>query len=393
MQVPVSERLTVNGERYVTTMSNSQHDTKGNERPRSSAGRKRKRRALKKKPRVLEQNERKSYEDIVEQFSRIRVMVVGDFISDEYIYGKPFKLSREAPVVVIRHQGERVVPGGAGNAVNNLASVGARAYPVGMVGNDRLGKELLNQLREKRVNVDAIVVSNIISTTAKTRIMAGDDHTSKQQVIRIDKVNQDVNPSRLQETVYQNFKTVAEKVDAIIVSDYGYGVVSRRITSELEALAKRKIVVVDSRYQIMRFRGVTAVTPNESEAERATRLRIQSTDDVVRAANRLQSRLDLKAVLITRGNRGMALLDDKGAIHHIPIFGSDDVTDVTGAGDTVATVFTLAVAAGAGYYEAACLANCAAGIVVMKSGTAVITREELLEAVKKNREGQGMVDV
>lgn len=297
-------------------------------------------------------------------------------------FGKPFKLSREAPVVVIRHEGEMVVPGGAGNAVNNLASIGANVFPVGILGNDRLGNNTLSHLKAKRVNLDAMVISNIVSTTSKTRIMAGDEHTSKQQVIRIDKVNEHAISSRLQENVYQNFKAVAEKVDAIIVSDYGYGVVSRKIAKELEAVAKNKIVVVDSRYQIMRYRGVTAVTPNESEAERATRIRIQNNDDVERAAHRLQKRLDLTSVLITRGNHGMALLEKKSDIQHIPIFGSDDVTDVTGAGDTVATVFTLALAAGARFYDAACLANYAAGIVVMKSGTAVVTKEELVEAVK-----------
>ena len=346
----------------------------------------RKTRSSRRKSRSRKQQKNMGFEEIIEQFSRIRVMVIGDFISDEYIFGKPFKLSREAPVVVIRHEGEMVVPGGAGNAVNNLASIGAKVFAVGILGNDRLGNNTLSHLRAKRVNLDSMVISNIVNTTAKTRIMAGDEHTSKQQVIRIDKVNEHSISSRLQESVYQKFMATAEKVDAVIVSDYGYGVVSRRIAKELETLAKEKIVVVDSRYQLMRYRGVTAVTPNESEAERATRIRIQDTDDVIRAANRLQNKLDLKSVLITRGNHGMTLLEKKSVVHHIPIFGSDDVTDVTGAGDTVATVFTLAVAAGAEYHDAACLANYAAGIVVMKSGTAVVTKEELLEAVKKNRE-------
>ena len=366
-------------------MTNNNDSNKEPNRESSKTEKKPTRRGSRRRSRSPKKPEqKKSFEQIIEQFSRIKVMVIGDFISDEYIFGKPFKLSREAPVVVIRHEGETVVPGGAGNAVNNLAGVGAKVFPVGILGNDRLGKELLNHLRNRRVNLDAMVVSNIVNTTSKTRIMAGDDHTSKQQVIRIDKINQEVNPSRLQENVYRNFKTTAEKVDAVIVSDYGYGVVSRRIAGELEEMARQKIVVVDSRYQLMRFRGVTAVTPNQSEAERASRVRIQNTEDVVRAAHRLQNKLELKAVLITRGNHGMTLLEEKSAVHHIPIFGSDDVTDVTGAGDTVAGIFTLAVAAGAGYYDAACLANYAAGIVVMKSGTAVVTKEELLEAVRKN---------
>lgn len=331
-----------------------------------------------------EQKTKLTFETIAERFASIKVMVIGDFISDVYVYGKPFRLSREAPVVVIRHEGESIIPGGAGNAVNNLASLGVQVSAVGILGNDKLGNDIMAQLREKKAAVDRMVLSNIVSTTSKTRIMAGDDHTSKQQVIRIDKINQETIPSRLQEKIYENFKAVAEKVDAVIVSDYGYGVISRRIISDLSDLAKRKVVVVDSRYQVIRFQGVTAVTPNESEAERATRIRIREDADAERAASHLYSKAGLKAVLITRGNHGMTLLENPTTVHHIPICGSDDVTDVTGAGDTVVATFTAALAAGAGFYDAALLANCAAGVVVMKSGTAVVTRRELIDAVRKH---------
>ncbi|MBN2467705.1 MAG: bifunctional hydroxymethylpyrimidine kinase/phosphomethylpyrimidine kinase, partial [Deltaproteobacteria bacterium] len=249
--------------------------------------------------------------------------------------------------------------------------------------NDSLGNALVKQLTERKVNVDGVVRSHIVSTTAKTRIMAGDDHTSKQQVIRIDKKNDEPIPARLRTRIYDHFAKISKEVDAVLVSDYGYGVISPRIITELAPLAKQKPVVVDSRYQLMRFRGVTAVTPNESEAEMASRIRIVDDKDVKRAAVSLKKRLSLRAVLITRGNRGMSLLEDAGRLWHIPIVGGDDITDVTGAGDTVATVFTLAVAAGAGFYDAARLANCAAGIVVMKTGTAVVTTAELTDAVKR----------
>jgi len=326
------------------------------------------------------------YQEIIDKFSRLKVMVVGDFISDIYMYGKPFKLSREAPVVVIRHEWENIVPGGAGNAVNNLASLGCKVCAVGILGNDEPGNNIIAQLNDKKVNVDGLVLSHIVNTTSKTRIMAGDDHTSKQQVIRIDKINKGLIPSRLQENIYNKFNSLSKDVDAVIVSDYGYGVVSRRIISTLQELARRKVVVVDSRYQIMRFRGVTAVTPNASEAEKATRMRLVEDKDVLRAANFLKKKLELKAVLITRGNRGMTLLEEPDKISHIPIFGHDDITDVTGAGDTVATIFTLSLAAGASFFDSACLANYGAGIVVMKSGTAVVTQNEIGEAVKKHYE-------
>ena len=327
------------------------------------------------------------FRKIIEKFSQQKVMVIGDFISDIYIYGKPSKLSREAPVVVINHESERIVPGGAGNATNNLASLGCQVYSVGILGNDELGNNIISQLNEKKVNVDGLLLSHIVTTTSKTRIMAGDEHTSKQQVIRIDKANKGPIPSRLQQKICNHFLSISQDVNAVVVSDYGYGVIFRRIIPKLQALAKQKIVVVDSRYQLLRFRGVTAITPNESEAEKATRIRLVNDQSVSRAAYLLKERLGLKAVLITRGNRGMTLLDKSRKIFHIPIVGSDDITDVTGAGDTVATIFTLALASGANFFEAASLANYAASIVVMKSGTAVITKNELLEAVKKDYEG------
>jgi rfaE bifunctional protein kinase chain/domain len=214
--------------------------------------------------------------------------------------------------------------------------------------------------------------------------MAGDEHTSKQQVIRVDRINKESIPSRLQGKIYDYFAKLSQDVDAVVVSDYGYGVIFRRIISKLQSIAEEKIVVADSRYQLKKFEGVTAITPNASETEVATRRRLVSNQDVTRAANALKKKLGVKAVLITRGNLGMTLLEEQSGISHIPIVGKDDITDVTGAGDTVTTVFALSLAAGASYPDAAALANYAADIVVMKSGTAVVTQKELLEAVQKN---------
>jgi rfaE bifunctional protein kinase chain/domain len=321
---------------------------------------------------------------IIEKYPQQKILVIGDFIADIYIYGKPFQLSREAPVVVIRHESEDIVPGGAGNAANNLASLGGQVFAVGILGNDDTGNSVRTHLSEKKVNVDGLLLSHIMTSTSKTRIMAGDEHTSKQQVTRVDKINKESIPSRLQEKIYECFIRLSQDVDGVVVSDYGMGVTFRRIISKLQSIAEQKVVVVDSRYQLRKFRGVTAITPNESETEMATRRRLVSNQDVTRAANALKKKLDVKAVLITRGNLGMTLLEEQTGISHIPIVGKDDITDVTGAGDTVTTVFALSLAAGATFHEAASLANYAADIVVMKSGTAVVTQQELLEAVKKN---------
>ena len=187
----------------------------------------------KKKP----QNKRRHFEEIIDKFSQPKIMVIGDYISDVYVYGKPFKLSREAPVVVIRHERESIVPGGAGNAANNLASLGCQVYSVGILGNDEVGNNLLDQLKGKGVNVEGLLFSHIVNTISKTRIMAGDEHTSKQQVIRIDKVNDEPIPTRLQEKIFNQLERLANKADAVVVSDYGYGVVSGRVISFLQNLA------------------------------------------------------------------------------------------------------------------------------------------------------------
>jgi len=332
----------------------------------------------------IQQQQGERFREIIGKYPRQKILVLGDYIADIYIYGKPFQLSREAPVVVIRHESEDIVPGGAGNAANNLASLGAQVFAVGILGNDEAGISARTQLRKKNANVDGLLLSHIITTTSKTRIMAGDEHTSKQQVIRVDKINKESIPARLQEKIYDYFIRILQDVDAVVVSDYGYGVVFRRIISMLPTTAEQKIVVVDSRYQLNKFQGVTAITPNESETEMATRRRLLSAQDVTRAAHALKKKLQVKAVLITRGNQGMTLLDESLKISHIPIVRKDDITDVTGAGDTVTTVFTLSLAAGASFHDAALLANYAADIVVMKSGTAVVTQKELLEAVRRS---------
>lgn len=335
-------------------------------------------------PKANERKQGERFREIIKKYPQQKIVVIGDFIADIYVYGKPFQLSREAPVVVIRHESEDIVPGGAGNAANNLASLGGQVFAVGILGNDEAGNRVRTQLRERKVNVEGLLLSHIMTSTSKTRIMAGDEHTSKQQVIRVDKINKESIPSRLQEKIYDHFSRISQEADAVIVSDYGYGVIFRRIISRLSSLSKQKIVVVDSRYQLRKFQGVTAVTPNKSETETATRRKLVSDQDVARAAHALKKTLEVKSVLITRGNLGMTLLDEQSGITHIPIVGKDDITDVTGAGDTVTTVFTLSLAAGASFYDAASLANYAADIVVMKSGTAVVTQKELLEAVKKN---------
>jgi len=331
--------------------------------------------------------EERRFRGIIRGFSEARIAVIGDLVADRYIFGKPFKLSREAPVLVVRHDRDEILPGGAGNAVNNLVALGASVYPAGVVGKDEFGRFLHAFFRKKGVDTSGILSVPGRETISKTRIMAGDNHTSKQQVIRIDREPVLSLDGRWRRKIVQYLREIQDMIDALIVSDYGYSVIDDEVRNEIRKIARSIPVIVDSRYQLEEYEGVTAVTPNESEAELSSGMRIRGDRDVVAVGKKLRARLKVKAVLITRGNKGMILIDDKGRVNTIPICGSDQVTDVTGAGDTVTSVFTLSLVAGASFLEAAQLSNYAGGIVVMKRGAATLTSEELTTAITQDLGG------
>ena len=321
--------------------------------------------------------------EIIGRFKKLRIAVCGDIVADIYVYGKPFKLSREAPVLVVRHDGERILPGSAGNTIYNLSQLGARVFPLSVIGDDEAGRSLLSGLSVMNIDREGIIVVDGRSTITKTRIMAGDNHTSKQQVIRIDREVKESLTERVEDRIMLHLDRIANQVDALIVSDYGYDLITPGLLEKLKAIAANKNVVVDSRYRLHLFSGFTAITPNESEAEAISQFSITNGQDAIRVGKGLVEELDLKAVLITRGNKGMVLVERSGGALEIPICGSDDITDVTGAGDTVTAAFTSSLAAGASFYEAARLSNYAGAVVVMKSGTATASPRELINVIEE----------
>jgi rfaE bifunctional protein kinase chain/domain len=317
------------------------------------------------------------------RFGRARIVVVGDLIADEFIYGRIERVSREAPVLILRYNATEVVPGGAGNAANNAASLGARVEVIGVAGRDEAGKRLRASLGA-HANVRGIVMPAGYTTPVKTRILAGGVHSAKQQVVRIDRAGSDITPA-LARLVEARLARALRRADAVIVSDYGGRLVTPEVWRRALATARPKtppLVLVDSRYDLATFTGITACTPNESEVEALLDVRIDDNRRVLEEAGRtLLGRLGARAVLITRGSRGMALFEPNRPTDHIPIVGSDQIADVTGAGDTVIATFTVALAAGATFAEAARLANHAGGLVVMKRGTATVSAEELKKAL------------
>jgi D-glycero-beta-D-manno-heptose-7-phosphate kinase len=321
---------------------------------------------------------------IIEAFPKVTITVLGDLVADEFVYGEISRVSREAPVLILKHRERTIVPGGGANAVNNLADLGVNVLPVGAIGDDEPGRLLLKAFRHKHIPVSGVLKDKSYTTVTKTRILAGMTHNTRQQVVRVDREPETAPNRHLTRELFLAAREYLRASDALLVSDYGYGSAGPALVNALRERGRRRNVplIVDSRYRLLEYSGVTAATPNEPEVEAALSVRIgQNWEKVLDAGNQVMERMQLQSLLITRGRDGMVAFDQKHAPIDIPIFGSDQVADVTGAGDTVIAAFSAALAAGATTEEAAQLANYAGGIVVMKRGTATVSAEELLRAL------------
>ncbi len=321
---------------------------------------------------------------IVAAFPRVTVTVLGDMVADEFVFGEISRVSREAPVLILRHRERTVVPGGGANAVNNLADLGVNVLPVGIVGNDDAGRLLLRAFRHKHIPVTGILKDKSYPTITKTRILAGMPHTWRQQVVRVDREPETMPDRHMARELAFAAREYLRASDALLVSDYGYGAATPQILNAARAKAQSDSlpIVLDSRHRMLEFSGVTAATPNEPEVEEALGVQIgHDWETLCTAGEAIISRMKLQSLVITRGRDGMVAFSGKHKPLNIPVFGRDQATDVTGAGDTVIATYTAALAAGATAEEAAHLANYAGGIVVMKRGTATVSQQELLDAI------------
>lgn len=325
---------------------------------------------------------------LIEAFPKVTITVLGDLVADEFVFGEISRVSREAPVLILKHRERTVVPGGGANAVNNLADLGVNVLPVGAIGDDEPGRLLMKTFRHKRIPVSGVLKDKSYTTVTKTRILAGMTHNTRQQVVRVDREPENPPNRHLTRELFLAAREYLRASDALLVSDYGYGSASPAIVNALRQGGRRKManlpMVLDSRYRLLEYADATAATPNEPEVEAALDVRIgQDWAKLTKAGQQLMERMKLQSLLITRGRDGMVAFDQRHAPVDIPIFGSDQVADVTGAGDTVIAAFSAALAAGASTEEAAQLANYAGGIVVMKRGTATVSRQELLWALEQ----------
>ena len=320
------------------------------------------------------------YEAALRRFPKVRMGVVGDFLADRYIYGVPSRLSREAPVVILRWEGEQLGPGGAANSAANLRALGAEVACVGFLGADGSGRELRARFVAEGADASGLALLRGVRTIVKTRVLAGDRHRSKQQVIRVDREPDGPPPAVAERAVLAAVRRLAPRVDAWLVSDYGYGTVTPRVYEALRGGAggARRVVVVDSRHRSAEFRGATALTPNEDEAAEATGLPVGTVAEVADAGEALLRSTGSENVVVTRGNQGLAPFSRGEAPGFVPVSGGNgEITDNNGAGDTVAATLALALAAGACPVDAARLANHAGGVVVMKPGAATLGAGEL----------------
>ncbi len=321
---------------------------------------------------------------LIDNLSGHSIMVIGDMVADVYLEGKISRISREAPVLVLEHSGETVVPGGAANAVHNAATLGGIVDAVGVVGDDAAGRELAAILAGKGVRTAGLMVDPARPTITKTRVMAGGLATVRQQIVRIDREAKDSLSAAVEDRLLGYIKTNIDAMDAVVMSDYGSITLSPAVSDLVIATCRRRGIpcIVDSRYNILAFKGATVVKQNEAEVAAALGYKTLDTIGVLEeAGRRMQAAMAAEAILLTRGPDGMSLFETGGKVTHIPVSNASEVFDVTGAGDTAVVTAALALAAGASFVEAARLANFAAGLVVKKPGTATTTAAELLEAV------------
>jgi rfaE bifunctional protein kinase chain/domain len=320
---------------------------------------------------------------LIDQLAGQPVLMLVDLVADRFITGTPKRISREAPVLILRHEEEELLPGGGANAAANVAALGGRPLPVGIVGADASGDELLASFAARGIATEGIRRREGYRTPTKVRILAGARHSIKQQVVRYDVEGELVLGEEDRAFLGDQLRRLAGQARVGVLSDYGYGAVDPALVGPARAAVKGGTLLCDSRYRLAAFTGVDGATPNEEEAEALLGRRLGVGEALRAGGALLRERLGTGFVLITRGSLGMVLFADGGCAH-VPVHGTDQVADVTGAGDTVIGTFALALAAGGTPLEAALLADYAGGVVVMKRGTATLSCDELAAAVRRD---------
>ncbi len=339
----------------------------------------------------MENNLAKRMLETIKRWQNNKIILLGDIIADEYLYGEINRISREAPVFIVDYERNEYFPGGAGNTALQIKALGGEPILVGSIGKDAEGDYIIDYFRSHNIITDFIKRTSS-STIKKTRIIAGSAHSVKQQILRIDKGRRNFINYELQEEIIKDVDYLMKEANVLVISDYGYGFADKNfIRIIIDKSNKNGIVsIADSRYQILEFKGIYAATPNQPEVEAALRLEVNEDNSKLEAAGlTMMSILNCKILLITRGKKGMAVFEPDKKMELIDIYGTDQIVDVTGAGDTVLGTFALSLSANENAYISAKLANYAGGIVVMKRGTAQASLSELEFSIRKDNEEWG----
>lgn len=322
--------------------------------------------------------------ELVDELAGKKILILGDMVADVYLDGVISRISREAPVLVLEQAAEKIVPGGAANVVNNVATLGGKAFAVGVLGCDNAAAGLKSILAERGVDISGLFGDETRPTIAKTRIIAGGRATVSQQIVRIDRESKVPLSAETEKGLLASVDNLLSTIDGVVLSDYGSGTITSKLGETIIQKCREQGIptIVDSRYDIRRFRGIDYVKQNDAELAAAMKTDFADEQDLITAGQALLKEMDAKGVLVTRGDKGMMLFEADGEIHDIPVSDRSEVFDVSGAGDTCVATVILALAAGAAPVRAAELSNFASGIAVRKMGTATVSASELKAVVK-----------
>ena len=322
--------------------------------------------------------------EYINRLSEKKILVIGDMALDEMVYGDTERISREAPVLILQHTHTNYILGGASNAAHNASSInGGKVTAVGVIGNDYQGEELKEAFRKANINCDNLIVDDKRKTVTKTRISGSCSQSVTQQIVRIDRQTNAPISTETENKIIEKISELLPEHDAVILSDYHIGTLTDKIIKTVTDLAAKynKIVVVDAQKNLNRYKGVTSMTPNLPDTQKFVGFSLKDKADYILAGNTIIKETSAESVLITCGSEGMAIITKDGKYIHIPVFNKSKVFDVTGAGDTVTAIYTLALSVGAEPVYAATIGNIAAGIVIKQFGCATTTIKEILNAV------------
>ena len=322
--------------------------------------------------------------DLIKKIGDSKILVVGDLALDEMVYGDTERISREAPVLILQHTHTKFILGGASNAAHNVSEInGGKVSVIGIIGDDYQANDLRNAFKEANIDCSSLIVDKCRKTITKTRISGSCSHSITQQIVRIDRQTNAPISEETEAKMIEEIKKLVPVHDAVILSDYHIGTLTDNVIKAVVDTAKKydKKVIVDAQRDLGRYKGITSMTPNLPDTQKSVGFYLSSKEDFLKAGNQLLAETNAEAILITCGADGMVVVEPNNKYTHIPVFNKAEVFDVTGAGDTVTAVYTLALAAGAEPVYAAIIGNIAAGIVVKQFGCATTSIDEILDSV------------